>query len=121
MEEEQPKPLEPQTAEDFVSDYANNVAFEQTVWDLKMIFGEFSGRLSAVEWHTSITVPWAMAKLMSYYLQINVAARELRAGKIEVPRSMIPPGPPPPPPSDPLEKAIFEMIQEHRKKLLETL
>jgi len=50
--------------DELVADYANNTAFEQTIWDLKMIFGEYSQRAGGVDWHTSITVPWAQAKLL---------------------------------------------------------
>jgi hypothetical protein len=72
------------------SDYANNVALEQTVWDLKLIFGEYSQRLEGVEWHTSITMPWAQAKLLSHYLQANVAVWELNHGPKAIPEAMIP-------------------------------
>ncbi|MGH2376131.1 MAG: hypothetical protein ACRDIC_22030 [bacterium] len=42
--------------EDLTTDYANNTAFEPTVWDLKLIFGEFSDRAKTIDWHTSITI-----------------------------------------------------------------
>lgn len=71
--------------DDLTTDYANNVAFESTIWDLKLIFGEYSDHDKSVEWHTSITIPWAQAKLMQYYLQINVEYFESQHGKIEVP------------------------------------
>jgi hypothetical protein len=110
-------------SDDFVSDYANNIAFEQTVWDLKLIFGEFSGRTNNVEWHTSLTVPWTLAKLMVYYLQVNIAAYEMRSGTtLKVPVVMLPPPLPPLPPEQhniQLEREIFAKIQEMREKFLQ--
>ncbi|HXA64865.1 MAG TPA: DUF3467 domain-containing protein [Bryobacteraceae bacterium] len=77
------------------ADYANNTMFEPTVWDLKLIFGEYSARSQSIEVHTSITVPWAQAKLMLYYLQANVAAHEVVHGKIKIPEAVVPPEWPP--------------------------
>lgn len=108
--------------EELNSDYANNAVFEPTVWDLKIIFGEFSGRANAVDWHTSITFPWAQAKLMAYYLGINIAAHELRQGPIKIPQSMLPSEPPPPPETErnnPISQALYELVKEHRLKFLE--
>jgi len=62
--DEQAKPLSLRTDE-MNTEYANNVFFEPTVWDLKLIFGEWSSRANLVDWHTSVTVPWAQAKLMT--------------------------------------------------------
>src|SRR6266851_907863 len=77
--------------EEMTTDYANNVMFEPSIWDLKLIFGEFSQRTGSVDWHTSITLPWAQVKLMIYYLQANVAAYEINEGKIRVPNPALPP------------------------------
>ena len=65
---------------DLSVDYANNVQIEATIWDLKAIFGEFSGRAQSVQWHTSITMPWATAKLLAHFLQVNVDMHELNNG-----------------------------------------
>jgi len=80
--------VKPDARADLNVEYANNTFFEPTVWDLKIIFGEFSGRSASVDWHTSITVPWAQAKLMAYYLLLNVALHELSEGT----PTYIPPG-----------------------------
>ena len=121
MEESQ-KTQQPQTAdEDLTVEYANNVYFSPNIWDLKLIFGELGAFKPAVEWHTSITLPWRQVKLMAYYLAINLAAYELNNGPIKVPPSMFPPEPPPPegPEKDnPLMQAVFEMVREHREKFL---
>jgi hypothetical protein len=125
---EEPTPTSPspeQQEEELTSDYANNTYFEPTVWDLKILFGEWSGRANSVDWHTSITLPWAQAKLLAYYLGINLAAREMREGRIKIPDTVIPPEIPPPTPetlqTNPESQAFFEMVQEHRRKFLETI
>jgi hypothetical protein len=60
------------TRTEITSEYANNTFFEPTIWDLKILFGEFTGRTDSVDWHTSITLPWARAKLLAYYLGTEV-------------------------------------------------
>ncbi len=104
-------------------DYANNTAFEATVWDLKLIFGEWSQRAGSVECHTSITIPWAQAKLLSYFLEANIAAHEIVHGKIKVPESVLPP--PATPPSGEVADAkaheVFKMIEEHRELFIQRL
>jgi hypothetical protein len=108
--------------DDLTTDYANNVAFETTVWDLKLIFGEYSDQDKGVEWHTSVTIPWAQAKLMQYYLQINLEVYEQQHGKIGVPRTMLPPEAPlPSDPDDPVAKAFYDLAQRHRAKFMENL
>jgi hypothetical protein len=110
--------------EELTSEYANNVFFAPNVWDLNILFGELSAVRQAIDWHTSMTLPWAQAKLMAYYLAINIAAHELREGPIKIPASMLPQAPPPPPQSakdDPNAQALFEMIKEHRQKFIESL
>jgi hypothetical protein len=110
--------------EEITSDYANNTALEPTIWDLKLIFGEFSERSRSIEWHTSITMPWAQAKLLSHYLQVNLAVREIDHGKIHIPETMVPQSPPPLTPeqeTDPKAKAIFETIKKHNQDFKQTL
>lgn len=110
-------------SDDFVSDYANNVAFEATVWDLKLIFGEYSQRANGVEWHTSITIPWEQAKIMSYFLQVNIEAHEIRTGRPILPPPMMipPPIPEPPDKSDQEAMKMFEMFKRNRERLIESI
>jgi hypothetical protein len=116
---------EPVTSQDgeenIAADYANNVRFVANVWDLKILFGELSVSKPDVDWHTSITLPWAQAKLMAYYLSINIAAYEAHHGGIRLPESMLPLEPPPPPletgKDDPSHK-VFEFVREQRQKFL---
>src|SRR5579864_3960436 len=106
--------------EEFTSDYANNALFVGTIWDLKILFGELSATNKGVDWHTSITLPWELAKLLSYYLEINLAARELAHGTIRVPESMAPPEPEPPPESEnnPAMQRLVNFIKDRRKQFL---
>ncbi len=104
--------------EELSADYANNVLIEQTIWDIKLIFGEYSGRLNSVEWHTSVTLPWAQAKLLAYYLQINIAFREMHEGPIKIPDPVIPELPPPltaEQEKDPAMLALRKFIEEQRE------
>lgn len=106
------------------AEYANNTMFEPTIWDLKLIFGEYSGRSQSIEYHTSITVPWAQAKLMLYYLQANVVAHEVANGKIKIPETVMPPEWPPPTPEqakDPKSQEVFEALRNLREQFLDSL
>ena len=79
--------------EDFVTAYANNVQFEQNAWDIKMIFGELDqtgGKTNVVEQHTSITLSWAEAKVLSFFLRVQIAAHEIEDGKIQIPKRVLP-------------------------------
>jgi hypothetical protein len=110
--------------DEITSDYANNVALEQTVWDLKLIFGEYSNRSGAVEWHTSITMPWPQAKLLSHYLRANVAVWEINHGPVAIPEAMIPQPLVPLTPEqarDPKQKAVFETIKALQDRFIKDL
>src|SRR5579871_6039528 len=109
--------------DDLNVEYANNTYFVPNIWDLKVLFGELSGSKPGVDWHTSITLPWAHAKLMSHYLNLQLAAYELVNGKIKVPRVMIPKAPEPPTEeqlkSDTNAKAFYELLAEHHRRLID--
>lgn len=51
--------------EEFTSLYANNVQFEWSQLDLKLIFGQLdqSRGKAQIEQHTAMTIPWMIAKL----------------------------------------------------------
>jgi hypothetical protein len=66
-------------SEDFDSLYANNVLFDASVWDLKMIFGNLgtsSDGKPEIDQHTSIAIPWPVAKIACMYLVLNIIAFE---------------------------------------------
>ncbi|MEO8657934.1 MAG: hypothetical protein ABI693_05660 [Bryobacteraceae bacterium] len=84
-------------AKDFVSRYANNMQVETSAWDLKLIFGQLdqsTGSLQ-VEQHTTITLPWAHAKVATYFLAINLAYQQHVNGNILLPPAVVPPRPDP--------------------------
>ena len=62
--------------EDFESLYANNVQFESSIWDVKLIFGQFEQAKSEIEQHTAITLPWSQAKLAAYYFMVNLVLHQ---------------------------------------------
>jgi hypothetical protein len=79
--------------DDVVPVYANNVRFEMTAWDLRMLFGQLmpnSEGQGQVDWHTDVTVPWAQAKLMHLYLGMNLTLHERENGKITIPAAVLP-------------------------------
>jgi hypothetical protein len=81
-----------QRGEDFTQHYANNTLFEPSNWDLKIIFGQTDASLgvNAVVQHTGIAVPWAQAKLMIYFITLNLLIHEGNAGRVSVPKGLIP-------------------------------
>lgn len=104
--------------EEIVPVYANNVRFEMTAWDLRLLFGQLlpaSENKGLVDWHTDVTIPWAQAKLMHLYLGINITLYERENGKISVPQGVLPPAATTPPPgvdpTDPEAMKTFEQIR----------
>jgi hypothetical protein len=89
---EQPKAKakdEYRLAPDALNYYANNVRFETTPWDLRLLFGELAGNLptggSIVEQKAVIKLSWAQAKVMAIFLAINVADHEAALGAERLP------------------------------------
>ena len=82
--------------EDFVSLYANNVRFEPSVWDLKILFGTLDqstpGEIT-VEQHTAMTLAWPELKLMAYFLLVYVVGHQAENGNIALPSRVLPPRP----------------------------
>ncbi len=90
-EQEPPKVKdEYRLASDAFNYYANNVRFETTPWDLKILFGELAASLptggSLVEQKAVIKLSWAQAKVMAIFLAINVADHEDALGAERLPR-----------------------------------
>jgi hypothetical protein len=84
--------------EDFSDVYANNINFEPTTFDLKILFGQLNQAFSPniVEQHTAVTIAWAEAKLLLHFLNIQIAAYEQVNGRIALHPSVLPPAPNPP-------------------------
>lgn len=72
--------------------YANNVLLESSVWDLKMHFRQLDqgGNEANLEHRGTVTIPWLQAKLMAFYLQMNIDFHELDNGPIKVPANVMP-------------------------------
>jgi hypothetical protein len=109
--------------EDFEETYANNVQLESSAWDLKLIFGQLdqTGGKANIAQHTAVTIPWAQAKLLAYFLQANVFFQEKLHGKIIVPTSVLPPDPSivfKEMAADPKTKDVVEYMQKLRDALV---
>jgi len=96
-------------SEDFESLYANNVQFENSVWDLKLIFGQLDQGKSCVEQHTAIAMSWIHAKIAAYYFLVNLIFHQAYEGPINVPARVVPPRPDPSAPE--VEVAVKPTIE----------
>ena len=80
-------------ADNFFEMYANNVAFESSIWDLNVVFGVFDQTPNVPPFKQlgAVRIPWQQAKLMAYMLAMNVAFHETQNGPIKVPEGVAPP------------------------------
>jgi hypothetical protein len=97
--------------------YANNVVFQPTAWDMKLVFGQIdqSKGANAVVQEVAITLPWSQIKVGIYLLQVNLALHEIVNGKVYAPKGVI--TPPVPPTEDqentfPAARKVFDQLQE---------
>jgi hypothetical protein len=85
-------PLKLKYDEDFEVLYANHIQYELNAFDFKLIFGQLDmgsePGVEVVNQHTAMSIPWAVAKLMLYFLQVNVALHEAISGKVPLPPSI---------------------------------
>lgn len=120
-------PLQFERTENFVSSYANNVAFEASAWDIKLLFGQLdqaSGKTS-VKQHLAVTIPWPQAKLLLFWLRVQVEAAEASVkAKIPIRKDLIPPELPPPTDkekNDPDAKEFYELYRKAREEFLASM
>lgn len=98
--------------------YANNTRFEPSLWDLKILFGELENGPEdkvRIGWRTAITMPWAQAKILAYYLRLNLAFHERQMGTINLPEPIHPTPPTPPDKgleSDPNAMEMYAKLQQ---------
>jgi len=107
--------------------YANNIYYEASSWDLKLIFGQMDqtgGKVKIVQ-HSAITLPWPLIKITAYWLKGQIEAHELVNGKIHIPPPIIPP---PLPPldeqtrkSDPNAEAVYAIFNRLRDEFVASL
>jgi hypothetical protein len=111
--------LDRKTGEAVRSVYANYANFELSDLDLKIIFGQLAqtGAKKAVDWHTAVTMTWAEAKLVSFFLRVNIAIYEAQYGIIKVPASMLPPLPPPP--EENMSQAFVDAVRAIHDELMQ--
>lgn len=76
----------------FHEHYANNLKFEASVWDLKMIFGmlDQSQTPSVVHQQLSVNIPWIQAKLAMYFIYVNLVFHESANGAVKIPDAVLP-------------------------------
>jgi hypothetical protein len=114
MAEEKPAPsMNRQRIDGFSELYANNLLFEASVWDLKLIFGVLDQTTTpnTIREHASINIPWAQVKLMTHFLKVNLLIHERDHGKVNIPTALIP---------EPLEKFLTDWeTQPGGKELIE--
>jgi hypothetical protein len=82
-------------SEGFISTYANNVLFETTVFDVKIVFGQITqpyGDKPFVEQRSAATLSWREAKIAALLLTMNVAMHENLFGALEIPEGNLPEG-----------------------------
>jgi len=98
--------------------YANAINLQVNELDVKIIFGDGQ---PTPNWHTAVTMPWTLVKLLIYYLQSNLAVHEIANGTIKLPASFLPASlvVPSDLETNPTSKEIFESLQAYRTKLMD--
>jgi hypothetical protein len=112
------KSLDIRRHENYENWYSNNVQYQQSEWDLKLVFGQldWSDDHYVVEQHTAITMAWLQAKLMHYFLSVQLGAYEMSHGKIPIPAGAMPPEPQPPTEEQAKEPFVNEMYQYMKER-----
>jgi hypothetical protein len=97
--------------------YANTITLGATDVDFKIVFGEGQ----PTNWHTAVTMPWTVVKLLSFYLQSNLTVHEITNGRVKLPAGLLPPTlvAPPDMETDPTSKRTFEALQAMRQKFMD--
>jgi len=91
-----------------------------------MVFGELEIRdgVAVVQQHTAMSVTWLQAKLMHYYMSLQLAVFEMTHGKVAVSEGILPPEPTPPTgdlENDPMAKQVYEHIKKAREQFMSSL
>jgi hypothetical protein len=112
--------------QDFASLYANHIWYENSAWDLNLIFGQLDQIKgpNAVRQHTAIAMSWPQAKLLSYFVDVNILLHEAINGKIQIPPQLLPseiPSLTPEEENDPVKNETNRRLKELRKRFIESL
>jgi hypothetical protein len=132
LEKEMPNKSEPKKVadlqyrrtDDFVKSYANNAYYESSAWDLTIVFGQLDqvvGSPAIIRQNIAITIPWAQAKLLSYFVRLHVEANEVQNGKVSIRPDLLPPVPPAltgEEAKDPNAQKLFELATKLREELI---
>jgi hypothetical protein len=96
--------------------YANALNLVVSDIDFKILFGEGQ----PPNWHTAVTMPWSIVKLLLYYLQSNLAVHEIVIGPVNVPTSVLPApiAVPPDVETNQTAKEVFETLQALRTEFV---
>jgi len=122
-----PGDLQYQRADDFVNAYANNAYYESSAWDLKIVFGQVDqpiGTPAIIRQTIAITIPWAQAKLLSYFVRLHVEANEIQNGKVSIRPDLVPPVPPAlteEQAKDPNAQKLLELATKLRNEFIATM
>jgi len=101
--------------------YSNTLHFDASDLDFTILFGQarpFPPDPSSVDWRAAVTLPWVTAKLLSYYLQINLKIYESEHGEVEIPVTMLPPVPGPKDSEATNRNDIVDFVEKLRAELL---
>jgi hypothetical protein len=113
-------------ADDYFEVYANQVLYEASAWDLKIIFGALdqSTGTAKMKKTLAVNIPWAQIKLALFSLRLQLAVEEMEDGKIQIRPSLLPPEAPAltkEQEADPKAKAVHEAYTRIREEFLREL
>jgi hypothetical protein len=100
--------------------YSNTLHFDASDLDFTILFGQTRPfpDPALVDWRAAVTLPWVTAKLLSYYLQINLKIYESEHATIKIPSTMLPPVPGPKDSEATNRNDIVEFVEKLRADLL---
>jgi len=77
---------------DYLERYAQIIRFELSTIDLKLVFGSMDQFAipATLRQHTGITITWQQAKILAYFIVLNIQLHEAVNGKVPVPTGIIP-------------------------------
>lgn len=118
MSDEKP---ERERAANYIAEYANNVRFHLAPMDLTIAFGQNRPDAPPLD-KARITVTWAEAKIMLYFLRANIMIYETIEGKpIAIPKDQIPSPPKADESADPQTLAVNASLHKLYEEFLASL